>query len=133
MKTLVLLRGLPGSGKTTLAQTLCKPNASWTFSEADSYFGIGPFYRFDPKKLPDAHKACQEAVLSAFRRQDCDVVFVTNTSSTEEEVEVYRRIADEVGATFVSLIVENRHGNKSVHGVPERTIERMLRRFSVKL
>jgi hypothetical protein len=34
---------------------------------------------------------------------------------------------------FVSLIVENRHGNKSVHGVPEVVMEKMRDRFSFNL
>jgi hypothetical protein len=33
----------------------------------------------------------------------------------------------------VSLIVENRHGNKSVHGVAEETMDKMEKRFEIKL
>ena len=32
-----------------------------------------------------------------------------------------------------SLIVENRHGGKNVHGVPDETLEKMEQRFSIKL
>jgi hypothetical protein len=29
--------------------------------------------------------------------------------------------------------VENRHGNSSVHNVPEETIEKMKKRFEIKI
>lgn len=31
------------------------------------------------------------------------------------------------------MIIENRHGNASIHGVPEETMIKMRNRFSVKL
>ena len=32
-----------------------------------------------------------------------------------------------------SLIVENRHGNKNIHDVPQETIDRMRKRFDISL
>jgi hypothetical protein len=45
----------------------------------------------------------------------------------------YLDMAVETGHEVTVLIVENRHGNKSVHNVPEDTIQKMKNRFSIKL
>jgi hypothetical protein len=39
----------------------------------------------------------------------------------------------ELGYTTFVAIVENRHGGKNTHGVPENTIEVMRDRFEFKL
>lgn len=124
--TLTLVRGLPGSGKSTLAQTLC--NAFTTFNEADFFFDGKVFH---PKDLPKAHEECKNDTIA-----DLEAgynVVVSNTSTTEEEVQTYQRIAKDCNANFVSLIVENRHNGASIHAVPETTIAKMQKRFSIKL
>lgn len=60
-------------------------------------------------------------------------VAVSNTSTTEREVETYTKIAEESGAKFVSIIVENRHDGVNIHNVPEEKVQQMKNRFSVKL
>jgi hypothetical protein len=45
----------------------------------------------------------------------------------------YYDLADKYGYKVVSLIVENRHGGKNVHGVPEDKLEIMKNRFEIKL
>lgn len=129
--TLYLIRGLPGSGKSTFANTIAM-NIGASHFEADQWMldDLGE-YKFDPSKLAFAHNECQvntKMVLNTGYN-----VVVSNTSTTEKEVQVYSDIAKEVGANFVSLIVENRHGNSSVHAVPEETLDAMKKRFSVKL
>lgn len=123
MKTLYLIRGVPGSGKSTLASQLLEAGMVSFVFEADQYFvnsNTGE-YRFDPSGLAKAHESCKNS--TAFRLYSGKSVAVSNTSTTEKEVEVYRKIAEEYGAKFVSLIVENRHGGTNVHNVPEDKIE----------
>lgn len=132
MHTLYLIRGLPGSGKSSFALELWKTDFVDVFYEADQYFTIETGeYRFDTTKIASAHEWCQRKVRQALLNGSN--VAVSNTSTTEKEVEVYRKMAEDCGAQFISLIVENRHGNKSVHDVPEVTLERMKNRFSIKL
>jgi hypothetical protein len=45
----------------------------------------------------------------------------------------YFDLAEKYGYTVVSLIVENRHGGKNIHGVPDEKVEQMKKRFEIKL
>lgn len=136
MKILILLRGLPGSGKSTFANYIFSNN----IFEADQYFyDEDGNYNFDASKLYEAHKWCQLRVEHAMEDNlesngmYFSEIVVSNTSTTEKELEPYLELAKKYDYQVVSLIVENRHGNKSVHNVPEETIERMKQRFSIKL
>ena len=60
-------------------------------------------------------------------------VVVSNTSTTEKEMRSYIDMAKEYEYRIVSLVVENRHGNESVHRVPAETIQKMKDRFEIKL
>lgn len=130
-KVLILLRGLPGAGKTSFANLMW---SSYTICEADKYFYVNGEYKFDASKLKEAHQWCQDQVRSLMMESDFySEIVVSNTSTTEKEMQPYLDLAKEFGYTVVSLIVENRHGNSSVHGVPKETLEKMKNRFEVKL
>jgi hypothetical protein len=45
----------------------------------------------------------------------------------------YYDLAKEYGYMVFSIIVENRHGGKNVHNVPEGKINQMRDRFQIKL
>jgi energy-coupling factor transporter ATP-binding protein EcfA2 len=68
-KELILLRGLPGSGKTTLARSL-----GGMHMEADKYLMYSGKYEFDASKLRDAHNWCQNAVRVGMETQDQKIV-----------------------------------------------------------
>ena len=125
---LIILRGLPGSGKSTVSQMF-----SGTFYryEADDWMYEYGEYRFHPSKLAECHRLCQEHTRQALLEGES--VIVSNTSTTEKEVATYAAIAEECGAQFISLIVETRHDGKNIHNVPEEKLQQMKQRFSVKL
>lgn len=60
-------------------------------------------------------------------------IAVSNTFTQEWEMEDYFKLAEKYGYKVVSLIVENRHGGKNQHGVPDEKIEQMKNRFQIKL
>ncbi|UPW35830.1 AAA domain-containing protein [Pseudomonas phage EM] len=137
--TLYLIRGLPGSGKTTFAKTLLSslkysnnPMPIARMAEADIFLMEDSEYVWTPERLVEAHRKCKETV-EMWMKWDYPGIIVSNTFTREREVKVYTDLAEKYGYAVVSLIVENRHGNKSVHDVPEKTVEAMRNRFSVKL
>jgi hypothetical protein len=131
MKTLYILRGLPGSGKSTLAKTLVGKDGC--HFEADMYFyDDDGNYNFDASKLKDAHEWCQDSVFNVLGDRKVDVV-VSNTFTTEKELLPYIAPASLFGYKVVSLVVENRHNGKSIHNVPDETLDKMEKRFTLKL
>ena len=129
MKELILLRGVPGAGKSTFGRTLSEHHI-----ESDMYF-IDPKtreYKFNAENLPKAHKWCQHMV-DVWMDDSIQRIVVSNTFTQEWEMEPYFKIAEEHGYRVYSLIVENRHGNPSVHTVPEETITKMKERFTIQL
>jgi predicted kinase len=129
MQTLILVRGIPGAGKTTFATELL---SGAIMVEADMFFSTAQGYHYDPELIGAAHAWCQDTARQALSQTERDVV-VSNTSTTEKEIKVYKDMADELGIRFISIIVENRHSNESIHNVPQEVIEKMRNRFSVKL
>lgn len=132
MKTLILLRGLPGSGKSTFAKTL-----GGIHIEADQYFMENGEYKFDASKLKYAHQYCQsqtQAWMSHDGTQvNADKIVVSNTFTQEWEMVPYFGLAKDYGYRVVCLIVENRHGGVNEHGVPADKLEQMKNRFEIKL
>lgn len=137
MKTLFLIRGVPGSGKSTFARLIWN---EYAVVEADQYFvdkETGE-YKFDGSKIKDAHAWCQNEV--EIRMGDNQVnpqyypeIAVSNTFTQEWEMKPYYDMAERYGYKVFSIIVENRHGGKNEHGVPEDKLEIMKNRFEVKL
>jgi MoaA/NifB/PqqE/SkfB family radical SAM enzyme len=60
-------------------------------------------------------------------------VVVSNTFTMEWEMDAYYELAKQYGYRVHSIIVENRHGNQSIHSVPSEAIQKMKNRFEVRL
>lgn len=126
MKTLYLVRGVPGSGKSTFAESICDKVVS-----ADDYFMDGDEYKFDASKLKYAHRYCQKKTESIM--QTGNDVAVANTFTREWEMEAYYDLAEKYGYMVFSVIVENRHCGVNKHGVPGDKVHQMRERFEIKL
>jgi len=129
MKQLMLIRGLPGSGKSTVAKLFDKA----LHFEADMYFlDADGNYHFDASKIKNAHNWCRHSVMDAMK-EGHPIVVVSNTFTQEWEMEVYYLLAEELGYRVTSMIVENRHEGKNIHGCPDDKIEQMKTRFEISL
>jgi predicted kinase len=133
---LFLVRGLPGSGKSTFATHIWN---EYAVCEADKYFyDKEGNYNFDASKIKDAHAWCKNEVETRMKDHQLNPQYypeiaVSNTFTQEWEMKDYYDLAEKYGYKIVSLIVENRHGGKNVHGVPEDKLEIMKNRFEIKL
>lgn len=126
-KILFIVRGLPGSGKSTFASII-----SDIYFEADQFFMQGGSYKFDPSKLKDAHAWCLSRVESMMRESEPRIA-VSNTFTQEWEMSSYYDLAKKHGYAVFSIIVENKHGGKNTHGVPDDKIQIMKDRFQISL
>jgi predicted kinase len=127
MKELILLRGLPGSGKSTFAEVI-----GGFRCEADMFFMEDEEYKFDINRIKEAHRWCKEQCQS-FMVKEKPKVIVSNTFTQEWEMEDYYDLAKRYGYKVTSVIVENRHGGESIHSVPDATLGNMRNRFNIKL
>jgi predicted kinase len=131
-KMLYVVRGIPGSGKSTFAKTL-----GGIHFEADMFFIKDVEYKFDPTKLKEAHKWCQDSVHTAMLLNHTanlnPVIVVSNTFTQEWEMKPYYDMADYFDYKVFSIVIENRHGGINQHGVPEDKIQIMKDRFEIKL
>ena len=136
MNRLILIRGLPGSGKTTLALQLYdahRDEIRCAVYAADDFFygtkrappGWGS-YKFDRSKLKDAHAQCQRRAFGDMS-DGREVIIVHNTFTQMWEMEPYITMAKEYG--YLIQVIECKGNFGSVHGVPDEAIDRMRARW----
>lgn len=119
--TLTLVRGLPGSGKSTFV----KRNFSCLHLENDMFHMHDGKYEFDGKAQNSAVAWCTDMARAALEL-GMDVV-VSNTFVRKRYVEAYRKIAEETGARFEVFRCSGNFGN--VHDVPKDVLESMKAGF----
>jgi predicted kinase len=129
MQRLFLVRGLPGSGKSTLGRDLAP---AFCFA-ADDYFMVGGEYRFVPAHLPAAHADCQARTRAALVAGA--TVAVCNTFTQRWELEPYLSLARDLNVPCVVLdlfdggLTDAELANRNDHGVSVETITGMRGRY----
>jgi predicted kinase len=150
MNQVVIMRGLPGSGKSYYADKLSKQNASIICS-ADSFFEtivlttdalIGSYtgmfqteYHFDATKLPVAHAKCFSNFLNALKAQYKHII-VDNTNIHKWEYQNYEAAASLAGYSvqiveFRAITIEDIKIciRRNTHNVPSNVIANMAVEF----
>jgi len=115
---LVIIRGLPGSGKTTMA----KREYPYHFLvEADMYFVEKGKYKYNPRLIKKAHEWCLQTT-KILLNNGLNVV-VCNTFTRKWEFEPYTNLE------FPYKIIVAKGQYKNVHNVPDYIIENMRKRW----
>lgn len=131
--TLILLRGLPGSGKSTLAKILSE-NDTYPIFSVDDYFtnSVTNEYIFDYEKNHLAYKQCEVLTCEAMKRSASKII-VHNTFTMDWELEPYFNLATKYNYMLFVATVENYHGQKNVHVVNDKQIQKMAEKYKIKL
>lgn len=119
MQELLLIRGLPGAGNTTLAKEYLA--RGYTHLEADMFFVCRGEYRYKKELVKRAHAWCKRAVRRSLLLGL--PVVVANTFVRRRDAEDYVAIAQEIGVPIRILVAGENYGN--IHGVPPEHIEFM--------
>jgi predicted kinase len=132
---LILLRGLPGSGKSSLGEIIlhCPGSNSPDVLSADNFFiDDKGNYNFDATKIKQAHNDCQQKCAERMKLEISRIV-VANTFTEKWEMDSYYEMAERYKYRVHSVILENRHESKNIHNVPDEKLEQMKNRFEIKL
>ena len=131
-KSLILLRGLPGSGKTTLAKVLSEGDKYPVFSVDEYFTSETGEYRFEFEKNHLAYRQCEDRTRAAMLHGD-EKIFLDNVFSLEWEMEPYFKMASEFNYRVFVMTLENRHGSSNIHGLSDEQLQKMAAKYKVVL
>lgn len=120
-KVLVIVRGLPGSGKTTFAATMKKVSIGNAQLFAADDFEERYEGGFKASLNAASHAVCQANVIEAMRRGETPL-FVHNVFHRREHIRPYADIAKSYGYMF--FVVTSEGDYLSEHAVSYRVWER---------
>uniref|UniRef100_A0A8B9BIP6 NEDD4 binding protein 2 n=1 Tax=Anser brachyrhynchus TaxID=132585 RepID=A0A8B9BIP6_9AVES len=134
-QVLVLLRGVPGSGKSYLARTLLEDNPGGVILSTDDYFYKHGQYHYDPDCLGEAHDWNRKRAKEAFEMRISPII-IDNTNIQAWEMKPYVTLAQQFKYKvmfrepdtwwkFKPKELEKRN----IHGVSKEKIKRMLERY----
>ena len=130
-----IMRGLPGSGKSTVVETIRHNSVNFMprICSADDFFMVDGRYDFRPWLIGQAHEACK---IKAFRAMMDGVdVFIDNTNSCKWEFELYVLWARQLNYRciiidlFDSKLSDEELAARCKHGVPVDSIAKMRARW----
>lgn len=121
---LLILRGAPGSGKTTVA-TKTKFFAGWVTVSADQFFTKpNGSYHFDATKLQEAHNWCFNKAKEALSRGSNVVVDNTNRKLSE-----FKRYLEIPGVEIKVFCVDSSF--TSTKQIPQHVMVRFFEEYQV--
>jgi predicted kinase len=120
MSTLTIVRGLPGSGKSTFAKSL-----GCFHLESDMYFINDGQYEWSGNKVKSAHEFTAK-IAEQICLTNADLV-VSNTFTQSWEFQKYIDLAKKYNYNLVIHRFNSQYGN--VHNVPKESLDKMKNRF----
>ena len=132
-RNLILLRGVSGAGKSTVAELFIDA----TIISTDDFFMKDGKYQFDANSLVENHMKCTaeaDRIMNLATTEDAvHTLVIHNTFTKQWEMTPYLILAEKYGYTVHTIIVENRHESKSIHDVPQTAVDAQRDRFEVVL
>lgn len=121
-RTLLIIRGLPGSGKSYIGSCIARFNCAEHY-EADMYMmNLDGVYEWKSELLKYAHNWCYNSCKISMQQYNTPVV-VSNTSTRVGEFIQYVQLAEKLGWDVIVMRVVGDFG--STHNVPEEVIKMM--------
>lgn len=134
-KNIFLIRGIAGSGKTTLANLLAAGTGAVSIAADDYFIDSDGEYRFNPSLLPSAHEQCN--VRARRSMEEGRTIIIHNTFLQRWEMEPYFKLAEEFGyrttvvSTYDGGCTDEELVERNEHGVPLATIKRMRSNYEM--
>ena len=132
-KTVYIMRGISGSGKSTIASVLAERN-NGIICSTDDYFIVDGEYKFDPSKLAENHQKNFERFKELLEKGE-ETIIVDNTNLKYWEAKNYIKEAKKHNyRVMVMNIIPPEDpkvlAERNSHGVPLEVIEQMYERFN---
>ncbi len=125
---LLLIRGVAGTGKSTLAREQLVPRGFKHF-ETDHYFEQMGKYSFEPRKLAAAHEWCQNEARQTLWAGEKAVVSNTFTRFWEMSPYIDMARLSEVRMHIIDLGNQPRY--TSIHNIDDDIIQDMINRYEI--
>ena len=123
---LTIIRGVPGSGKSTKARAIIAESAiPVDHFEADMYHMKDGVYNWKLENMKKAHSWCQNQTRNSLKSGKS--VIVSNTFVKLWEMDVYLDMAKELGVEVDIITMKTQFQN--VHNVPDDKVAEMRSRF----
>ena len=136
--TVVILRGLPGSGKSFLAHNCSEMNkhpSTVNVCAADDFFVEGDSYKFSGDLLPKAHTHCLDAFLNALANRK-ELIIIDNTNSMLWEYQIYTYLCDILGCKCNILelpcptaAIAEMYCSRNIHKIDSPTAAKIFSRW----
>jgi 2-phosphoglycerate kinase len=136
VRKVYILRGVPGSGKSTYAKRLTRWGG--VICSADNYMvDEKGNYCFDPKKLPQVHSLCYSAFYYHLHYTNVSKIVLDNTNIKEWEFEryldairIYNAVYDDVYVEVITVgCLEDveKYIARGIHKVPAQRVKEMAK------
>ena len=125
---LTIIRGLPGAGKSTLAQRLAQ-STNAEHIEADQFFMYHGEYIYDGMRIGEAHEWCIQLTTKWIEERKS--VIVSNTFTKISELRPYFALASRF--RMIPDVITLHANRGSIHNVPKAVVDRMRARFVYNL